>query len=107
MKKMRFWIGFSIFTLIACLACGYSALYDMEMRVEDFFYQKEYALEDNISIIGIDAESLEEMGPFHTWTRADMADVISILNQDPETAPAVIGWILCILERLMKIMIHI
>lgn len=61
------------------------------MRVEDLLFQEEQILSDDIFIIAIDQKSLEDMGPFNSWTRADMADAISLLNQDPSNAPAVIG----------------
>ena len=61
------------------------------MRAEDALYQHEKPLSDIIRIIGIDTKSLTEMGAFNTWTRADMADLITVLNQDEETRPAVIG----------------
>jgi len=61
------------------------------MRAEDALFQKEELVNENIYIIAIDQKSLEDMGPFNSWTRADMADAISILNQDPDNLPAVIG----------------
>lgn len=70
---------------------GHDLLYGLAMRTEDALFQKEQLVNDNIYIIAIDQKSLEDMGPFNSWTRADMADAISILNQDPENAPAVIG----------------
>ena len=54
-------------------------------------FQEEQIVNDNIYLIAIDQKSLEDMGPFNSWTRADMADAIAILNQDSENAPAVIG----------------
>jgi len=54
-------------------------------------FQKEQTLGDEIFIVAIDQKSLEDMGPFNSWTRADMADAIAILNQDPDNKPAVIG----------------
>ncbi|MBQ7668390.1 MAG: adenylate/guanylate cyclase domain-containing protein [Clostridia bacterium] len=68
-----------------------NSFYGLEMRAEDALFQHEKPLSDNIRIIGIDTKSLTEMGAFNTWTRADMADLITVLNQDEETRPAVIG----------------
>ena len=82
---------FLVLLIIFGVALALNSFYGLEMRAEDFLYQREKVLDDNIRIIGIDAESLNEMGPFNTWTRADMADLISVLNQDEENRPAVIG----------------
>ncbi len=82
---------FLILLIVFGTTLGLNSFYGLEMRAEDFLYQKEKVLDDNIRIIGIDTESLNDMGPFNTWTRADMADLISVLNQDEESRPAVIG----------------
>lgn len=44
-----------------------------------------------IAVIGIDADTLEQVGPWGTWPRSVMAEVIRKLNADPEAKPAVIG----------------
>ena len=90
-KKSRFSTFTFCFIVIACIIFGYDAFYNLEMRAEDALYQSEQSIGDDIYIIGIDPQSLEDMGPFNTWTRADMADAIAILNQDPDNAPAAIG----------------
>jgi len=90
-KKFKYHFGIFILMIIACFCLGNNTFYNLEMRAEDALFQKESVVSDDIYIIGIDSQSLEEMGPFNSWTRADMADAISILNQDPENAPAVIG----------------
>lgn len=58
--------------------------------VSDALYHREIATDGEIVLIGLDQHSLEELGPW-PWPRDYMADVLSILNSDPETAPAVIG----------------
>ncbi|MBR3704122.1 MAG: adenylate/guanylate cyclase domain-containing protein [Oscillospiraceae bacterium] len=58
--------------------------------VSDALYHRESATDGEIVLIGLDQHSLEELGPW-PWPRDYMADVISILNADSETAPAVIG----------------
>ena len=58
--------------------------------VSDALYHREIATDGEIVLIGLDQHSLEELGPW-PWPRDYMADVISILNDDPDTAPAVIG----------------
>ncbi len=63
----------------------------MNLNLEDMLYQQEVSLDGNIFILGIDERALENMGPFNTWTRADIADVIDALNVSDDCKPAVIG----------------
>lgn len=80
--------------LVAMLATAIAAsglLYRADNTLDDALYQEEQALDGNIFVIGIDARSLEALGPFHTWSRDYMAQVIDMLNADPEYKPAAIG----------------
>ncbi len=61
------------------------------MYLSDLMYQREAVLEGNIFVIGIDERALENIGPFHTWKRSVMADVIDALNVSQDCKPAVIG----------------
>lgn len=45
----------------------------------------------DIFVIGIDDKSLQELGPFQSWPRSYMAEIIELLNKDESTRPAVIG----------------
>ena len=60
-------------------------------RINDGMYQKGDLPSGNISIIEIDEHSLDELGPYNTWTRDYVAEAIETLNGNPELAPAVIG----------------
>ncbi len=62
-----------------------------EINLSDIFFQYESTLSGEIALIEIDAKSLEELGPFQSWKRSYMADVINILNSDPNVLPSVIG----------------
>lgn len=62
-----------------------------EVNLSDMFFQSESTLDGNIALIEIDAKSLEELGPFQSWPRTYMAEVINILNSDKKVKPAVIG----------------
>lgn len=59
--------------------------------VADALYQSARPLDGKVFVIGIDAKSLEELGPFNTWDRSYIARAIEILNADPENRPAAIG----------------
>ena len=80
--------------LVAVMATAIAAsglLYRADNALDDALYQQEQALDGNIFVIGIDARSLEALGPFHTWSRDYMAQAIDMLNADPEYKPAAIG----------------
>ncbi|MBR5269724.1 MAG: adenylate/guanylate cyclase domain-containing protein [Anaerotignum sp.] len=80
--------------LVAALATAIAAsglLYRADNMLDDALYQEEQALDGNIFVIGIDARSLEVLGPFHTWSRDYMAQAIDMLNADPDYKPAAIG----------------
>ena len=63
----------------------------VEVNLSDIFFQSETALDGNIALIQIDSKSLEKLGPFQSWPRTYMADVINILSSDANVKPAVIG----------------
>ena len=80
--------------LVAVLATAIAAsglLYRADNTLDDSLYQQEQVLDGNIFVIGIDARSLEVLGPFQTWTRDYMAQAIDMLNADPDCKPAAIG----------------
>lgn len=64
---------------------------DRNNQFSDQMFQESHALDGNIFILGIDAHSLDELGPYQTWSRDYVAEAIRLLNKNPETRPAVIG----------------
>ncbi len=63
----------------------------VEVNLSDMFFQSESVLDGNIALIEIDSKSLLQLGPFQSWPRTYMADVINILNSDANVKPAAIG----------------
>lgn len=80
-----------IFSILFTIFFIFNVLSGIQSRMEDFFYQKEDMVEGNIFVIGIDSKSLEELGPFHTWSRSYMAKAIENLNKNSEEKPLAIG----------------
>lgn len=84
-----------LFALIAAtLLSGvlfFNILFSANAQVADGLYQHETALDGDIVLLNIDQRALEELGPFQTWERGVMADIITALNSDSENLPAVIG----------------
>lgn len=77
--------------VIMTLSAASGLLYKWDSSLADSLYQKERPLDGNIFVIGLDAESLDALGPYQTWGRSYMAAAIDILNADPEYQPAAIG----------------
>ncbi len=63
----------------------------LDTRIQDAVYQSPRLPSPHIYVIGIDENTLRELGPWHTWSRSLMAEMVQVLNADPENAPAVIG----------------
>ena len=59
--------------------------------MNDLIYQRGDIPDGTISILQIDEHSLEELGPYQTWTRDYVAEAIELLNEDPDMRPAAIG----------------
>ena len=90
-KTKRLITALTAAALITALSAS-GLLYRIDCLVSDALYQSPQALDGNIFIVGIDAQSLEELGPFNTWDRTVFADVIEALNgSDPSARPAAIG----------------
>ncbi len=62
-----------------------------EWRVQDARYQKGGLVSPEILVIGIDEETMMEYGSWQNWSRTGTARLLQVLNQNPDTAPAVIG----------------
>ena len=71
--------------------CASNIMYAQDTYVADALYQHATPQDGQIVLINIDQKSLDALGPFQSWGRALMGDVINTLNQDPQAAPAVIA----------------
>lgn len=80
-------VSVSVLTLLLCLSTGGRTFNNY---LSDFLYNRTSPEQGECVVIGIDEYALEQLGPW-PWTRDIMADVIDILNMDPETKPAAIG----------------
>jgi adenylate cyclase len=65
-------------------------LYAADAYLSDALFQRESRISGEVAVVGIDARSLADFGPF-PWPRDIMAATIEALNADPENRPAVIG----------------
>ena len=69
---------------------GFGFLAGPDGMFSDALYHHSSATDGEIVVIGMDQASLDALGPM-PWPRSYMADVVGLLNADPDTAPAVIG----------------
>lgn len=78
-------------SLVFAVLCYTGILYTPDAALADAMYQRPVPQDGSIVLINIDQASLDELGPFASWGRAVMGDVVSLLNADPDMAPAVIA----------------
>lgn len=93
-KKRRFILTVAI-TLIIALISGMISYWNfprnLEYMARDRLYQNLSVIPNDIKIIAIDETTLEQLGPYSDWDRSYLAQVIKVLNKNPEVAPKVIG----------------
>ena len=87
----RKWAAFALPVLVMLAMFGSGVLRGLDLRFQDSLFQKPGIVSPDIYVIGIDEESLEELGPFQSWSRQRFADMIDLLSEDADSAPAVIG----------------
>ncbi len=62
-----------------------------DRRLQDSCYQKGGLVSPEIYVIGIDEETMQAYGSWQSWSRTGTAELLRMLNGDPDMAPAVIG----------------
>ena len=84
-------IAFFVLTVLYTLAVYFKVLNRVDKWVQDVVFQKPQAISGDVVIIGIDDESLEELGPYNSWDRHVMARALEALASDPSNLPAVVA----------------
>ncbi len=93
-KKKKMLITGLVALLIALLAglmVYMSFPVKLEKMAQDAMYRRPDVIPDEIKIIAIDEDSLDRMGPYSNWNRGYFADLVELLNGNPENAPKIIG----------------
>jgi len=80
----------AVITAIAAPGPDWNLLYRADNAVSDAFYQESGLQNPDIVVIGIDQETLDDLGSVY-GLRGAMAQAIDNLNADPDNRPAVIG----------------
>lgn len=78
-------------TVIVTLIVKFGWIDDFDARITDGFYQKCGEKSEDIIVIGIDQETLQQLGPTSSIPRKYFAMAIDNLNADFENRPAIIG----------------
>ncbi len=79
-----------VFVLIFLLTVT-NAFSMLDYMLKDAVYQTPRGIDHKIKIIGVDERTLEQLGPIHTWSRQTYAELISNINGEGTSRPAVIG----------------
>lgn len=82
---------FSVLCAVILVLQASGAVDVVDWRMQDMHYQKGGLVSPEIFVIGIDEETMMEYGTWQNWSREGTAALLRALNQNPETAPAVIG----------------
>ncbi len=88
-EKVRFFISLGVAILIT-LASWTGWMDSTDYAMADTLYQSADHYDENILVIGIDSYALEELGAW-PWTRDMTADLLYMINGDPDNMPAAIG----------------
>lgn len=94
MKRLKNYINliFPILAVAIFVSIYLSGIFNrISNRINDLVYQQGDLSEGDIYILEIDEHSLEELGPYQTWTRDYIAEAIELLNADSELKPVAIG----------------
>lgn len=83
----------SVFLMMLVLLLTVTNLFSpLDYMLKDAVYQIPRGVSSQIKIIAIDDRTLEELGPIQTWSREYYADLIHILNANPDAKPSVIAF---------------
>jgi len=77
--------------LLYTLAAYLGMFNRIDKWMQDSVFQRPRAVSGDVVVIGIDDESLEELGAYNTWDRNNMADALRQLAADPDNMPAVVA----------------
>ncbi|MBR4224508.1 MAG: adenylate/guanylate cyclase domain-containing protein [Oscillospiraceae bacterium] len=68
---------------VTFLVCHSDVLGSFDTMLTDKAYQRPRAINNKIKIIGIDDDTIRELGPMGTWSRQVYADLIEALGDEP------------------------
>ncbi len=87
-EKLIFGAEILLVAILSFICCYSDIFYSLDSLMKDKIYQQPRAVDSTIKIIAIDEETLQELGPFGTWSRETYAEILEILGD----YPAVVGF---------------
>ncbi len=91
MKKLHKSWPYLLILIIILLMQSFHVFDSLENLLSDAIYQNGERVSPKIYVIGIDEETLAKYGSFDSWSREKTAELIELLSQDKNNAPAVIA----------------
>lgn len=91
-NKMNKLLSFLPVVMLTALAVVITVLkfpQELEIMAEDGLYQRPGVAPNNIKIIGIDEQTMKELGPYTQWDRSVFADIINKLNSEGSKPKAI------------------
>ena len=88
--KLQYGIAIAAVMLLTFLLNYFQPLYTWDKQLEDLMVQRPAVTDSRIRIIKIDEKTLAELGQYNTWDRNIPAELVELLNADPDMAPAVL-----------------
>ncbi len=91
-SRIKMTIKAAVVGVLAFVLCYSQLLYSFDKMLTDRLYQVPSVTDHNIKIIAIDERTMQVYGNVSEWSREVPAKLVEILNEDKESAPAVIGF---------------
>lgn len=91
-KKMKDFLLPVVPALLVLILILWAPFYNLDSYICDKAYEDLDGPSPAIKVIAIDEETLMEYGNFSDWSREKSAELIEVLSEDEEFAPAVIGF---------------
>lgn len=89
--KLILLIAYILISVLITFLFSTNLLNNVELRLEDSVYQRPEAISSDVAVIGFDAASFNAYGSFEVWSRDKIADLINMLNVDPQNKPSIIA----------------
>ena len=78
--------------ILSFILCYSQVLYSFDKTADDKIYQTPSTTDNRIKIVTIDERTIQAYGNVSEWSREIPAQLVEMLSQDEENAPAVIGF---------------
>lgn len=90
--KRKTYLTLVLLLLTSFLASIFGIFHSADRFIMDKLYQSPSKTDNRIRIIAIDEKTLDQYGPFSSWSREKCAALLALLNSSEKTRPAVIGF---------------